>query len=486
MTSEAFKVMKTSKISHLMTETKVQFGTSGIRGLVESMSDELCFVYTLAFVKALNIQSGQRVAIATDLRPSSPRIANACMHALKSMKINADFYGSIPTPALAYFAQLEKIPAIMITGSHIPFDRNGIKFYSAQGEITKEHEAAITSSEIAYDFSTINESLPEVNPEAFDIYIGRYLSIFPNDYFKGVKIGFYEHSSVARELISTLLKKLGVDVISLGRTDEFVPIDTEAVSDEDILRAKNWAKTHNFDAIISTDGDADRPLIGDENGQWLRGDIVGLLTSQYLGIKAISTPVSCNTAIEKSNLFRAVKRTRIGSPYVIEAINYLVQNSSNSVAGFEANGGYLLGTEIKTEFGFLQPLCTRDAVLPILAVLALAKQNRCKVSELIKQLPLRMTASDRIQNFPTEKSKAYLSKLADENSLREFLRNDFGGYQSFDLTDGLRVLLDTGDFIHFRPSGNAPEIRCYAESDSDEKARALVSKALMLFKTYAQ
>ena len=119
---------------------------------------------------------------------------------------------------------------------------------------------------------------------------------------------------MARDLLREILERLGAEVITLGRTDEFVPIDTEAVSEADVRQANLWAEQYGFDAILSTDGDADRPLLGDENGTWLRGDMVGILCAQYLGAQAVSTTVSCNSAIELCGAFTKVIRTRIGSP----------------------------------------------------------------------------------------------------------------------------------------------------------------------------
>ncbi|MCV5942142.1 phosphomannomutase, partial [Escherichia coli] len=84
-------------------------------------------------------------------------------------------------------------------------------------------------------------------------------------------------------------------VVSLGRTDKFVPIDTEAVSESDREKAKKWIKEHELDLIFSTDGDGDRPLVSDENGCWLRGDILGLLCSWALKAEAVAIPISCNT-----------------------------------------------------------------------------------------------------------------------------------------------------------------------------------------------
>ena len=75
------------------------------------------------------------------------------------------------------------------------------------------------------------------------------------------------------------LTQLGASVTSLERSNEFVPIDTEAVSEEDKAKALNWSKQFRFDAIFSTDSDGDRPLIVDETGEWLRGDVLGLITA---------------------------------------------------------------------------------------------------------------------------------------------------------------------------------------------------------------
>lgn len=467
-----------------MSTSNVKFGTSGARGLVENMTDEVCFCYATAFAKVLDLKPGQSVGIAIDLRPSSPRIASACIAALNALGLKSHYYGYIPTPALAYYAEQNNMPAIMVTGSHIPFDRNGIKFYSSTGEITKAHEQGIANAEFEYSLPIFDRKLPEVSELAKAAYINRYLSFLEPNYLQGLSLGFYQHSSVGRDLITDLFEQLGATVIPLGRTNEFTPIDTEAVALIDIERAQNWANEYAFDAIISTDGDGDRPLIGDEKGNWLRGDIVGLLTSEFLNIDAIATPVSCNTAIEKSDLFKQVVRTRIGSPYVIEGIEALIRDGFVNVAGFEANGGYLLGSSIKNNIGELKALCTRDAVLPMIAILALAKEKQCKVSELTSHLPQRITASDRIQDFATEKSKAIIDHFANNQAaLNKFLKADFNQFEKIDTTDGLRITLENQDIIHFRPSGNAPELRCYAESESVDQAQQLVAKALKLIQS---
>lgn len=466
-------------IQQLMDSSGVRFGTSGARGLVADMSAEVCYAYTAAFLRVIAAPPGSRVALGIDLRPSSPAIARACAAAIRQAGLVADYCGVLPTPALAFHAQELGIAAIMVTGSHIPFDRNGIKFYRAEGEITKADEAGISGATVTLPGELGLAELPVPNQAARQRYIDRYLDFFPPNALAGMRLGFYEHSSVARDLLHELLQGLGAEVISLGRTDQFVPIDTEAVAAADLQQARRWAAEHGFDAILSTDGDADRPLLGDEHGNYLRGDVVGILCAQTLGAEAVATPVSSNTALEKCGSFAHLARTRIGSPYVIEGMEKLIQNGARHVVGFEANGGFLVGSTLEKDGRRLQALPTRDAVLPIIALLVLARERGVPVSQLPASLPPRYTASDRIQNFATEKSRRLIRQFAESDvALREFLAPLSVEPARIDQTDGLRITLTNDEILHLRPSGNAPELRCYAEAASQTRANELAAAGL--------
>jgi phosphomannomutase len=262
----------------------------------------------------------------------------------------------------------------------------------------------------------------------------------------------------------------------LGRTDTFVPIDTEAVRPEDVAQAKLWASEVGFDAILSTDGDGDRPLIGDETGQWFRGDVVGVLCALYLKADTVVTPVSSNTALELCGEFNNITRTRIGSPYVIAGME---QAKGQTVVGFEANGGFLLGSDIHQDDRTLLRLPTRDAVLPMLALLCMAREQGVALSTLSRLLPKRYTASDRLQSFANDKSAALIGQFNRDLTLAASrLAPDAGEVLSVNTVDGLRLNFTNGDIVHLRPSGNAPELRCYAEADTAERAQALCDGAL--------
>ncbi|HIF9056731.1 TPA: phosphomannomutase [Photobacterium damselae] len=462
--------------ANIIKESGIQFGTSGARGLVEQFTPNACAAFAYAFISSIQDQfEFKQVAIAIDNRPSSSAMAQACAKAVQQLGLDVVYYGVVPTPALAYVSMQDTIPCIMVTGSHIPFDRNGLKFYRPDGEITKADELAILNATVEFDVIT---DLPVLttNDKAAIQYIGRYTSLFDSQMLAGKRIGIYEHSSAGRDLYAPMFEALGAEVIALERSDEFVPIDTEAVSDADKQKAKNWSKEYNLDFIFSTDGDGDRPLVADENGDWLRGDILGLLCAGAMRIEALAVPVSCNTAIESCERFKHITRTKIGSPYVIEVFADL-SKKYQSIAGFEANGGFLLGSDTSVNNKMIKALPTRDAVLPALMLLALAKEK--PIYELVSSLPQRFTHSDRIQNFVTEKSLNILAKAKDDPSsfLQKLNFNDVN-VESVDTTDGLRIILASGSIIHFRPSGNAPELRCYAESATVEDAIYLVNQAL--------
>jgi len=368
----------------------------------------------------------------------------------------------------------------MVTGSHIPFDRNGLKFYRPDGEITKADELSILQCESAY---ALELPLPELTISllAANNYIARYTSLFASNTLAGKRIGVYEHSSAGRDLYAKMFTQLGADVISIGRSDEFVPIDTEAVAEEDKVKARKWASELNLDAIFSTDGDGDRPLVADEQGEWLRGDILGLLCAKALRIEALAIPVSCNTAIAKSGLFKHIELTKIGSPYVIAAFAGLSAEYSR-IAGFEANGGFLLGSDVTFGEATITALPTRDAVLPFLMVFASAVTAKVEVSQLLVDLPQRFTHSDRIQNFATALSEQIIAD-AQQDPLAFVQSLGFSqGVKGVDSTDGLRITLSDDAVIHLRPSGNAPELRCYAESSSAPAAAMLVENTLAQLK----
>jgi phosphomannomutase len=461
----------------------MKFGTSGLRGLVSDMTDDACAAWTAAFLAHLAATGGLPVAllVGLDRRPSSPRIAAAVRGAARRAGVEAVNLGVLPTPALALLAARRGLPAVMVTGSHIPFDRNGLKFYRPEGEIGKADEAGILAAMDKPAPAAATPAAERAEMDAAASYVERLVRFFPMQALAGWRVGVWRHSAAGRDVTEAALRALGAETVPLGETEGFVAIDTEAVNPADEAQARTWAAEHGLHALVSTDGDGDRPLVADETGAFLRGDILGVLTAKALGADAVATPINANTALERSGWFARTLRTRVGSPFVIEGMERLAGQGARLVAGFEANGGFLLGGEAVSATGArLQPLPTRDALTPMLAVLVMAAARGVPLSRLAAELPARATASDRIQETPTEASQALIARMAADPAARDgFLAAaGLGPAQAVDLTDGLRMTLAGDEIVHLRPSGNAPELRAYAEAADGARAAALVAAAL--------
>ena len=445
-----------------------KFGTSGLRGLVTELTATCVKNYVMAFASSCEMGSG--VYVGHDLRESSPTLAGFVADAASSAGLSVTQCGAVPTPALALAAMAADCAAVMVTGSHIPADRNGLKFYTPNGEITKSDEAAILGRLGAQ--APVGVGAIVDRGDVGQLYLERYLQAF-GPCLAGRTIGVYAHSAVGRELLRDLLVELGAEVVVVGYADEFIPVDTEAVPADIRNALKDWASTDEFDAIISTDADGDRPLLTNAKGEVIPGDILGQITASFVGAETVVTPISSNTGVEKSGQFSSVLRTRIGSPFVISAM----ESTDTKVVGYEANGGFLLGFDADGPAGALPKLLTRDALLPLLACLAASQSTG--LDALVAAQPARYTAADRLQGIPTELSAAFLKKLQGDPDQRATFLDGMGGVESaHNVVDGLRITLSDMRVVHLRPSGNAPEFRCYVEAETPDAASDVLALAL--------
>lgn len=491
-----------SKLSYQPVE--LSFGTSGLRGLVTDMRDLECYINSRGFLEFLiqehGLRSGETVALGGDLRKSTPRILQAVAQAITDAGFHIDYCGLLPTPALAYWAAENNCPCIMVTGSHIPDDRNGIKFYKADGEVLKSDEAAIknavkTVRQKIYDSTEelfnaegaliSAPELPEENTTARDFYLHRFLQVFSPDHLKNRQIIVYQHSAVGRDLLVSLLEAVGAEVVPVERSDVFIPIDTENVTEADQQFFTQLAQKHpKAFAIVSTDGDSDRPFVVDETGEFHRGDVLGLICARELKADFAAIPVSSSDAVDTSLSADGVEwqHTKIGSPYVIEAMQSALSSGKSAVVGWEVNGGFLTGGDVSYGGKTLKALATRDAFLPIVLALSAAINQECKISELFAKLPARFTQAGLIDNFAQEDSQNIIATLSqkDERStqlLEEVFTptQQFGTVKNIDTTDGVRIYFSNNEIAHIRPSGNAPQLRIYSVAASQERADEIVA-----------
>ena len=488
----------------------LRFGTSGRRGRVRELTQLEIYVNVFGEIEYLVSQSpdqggiarGSEFYVAQDLRPSSASIREAVEEAVRDSGMWPVSLGTVPTPALACYAWSLGRAGIMVTGSHIPFDWNGYKLNTARGELMKSDEAPINARVAAVRERIYAEpaaqskfdahgqlkrhsALSAPLPDARAFYARRYTDFFGGRSLAGMRILLYEHSAVGRDLLREILESFGAEVVPAGRSENFVPIDTENIESTTLASLQEMADCFApLDAIVSTDGDSDRPLVlGLEDGavRFFPGDIVGLVTAEFLGADAVVVPVSCNDAIDRGNL-RAVlePKTRIGSPYVIAGMEAARTRGCTAVCGWEANGGFLLGSDLVRDGRILSALPTRDAVLPILSVLFAARAARLDLPSLFAQLPPRYTHSTLIREFPRALGLRLVARLtgADFEPL-------FGPASSADRTDGLRLTFASSDVLHLRPSGNADEFRIYACTDTRERASEITRRGAEAMRNFA-
>ncbi|HEY9010131.1 MAG TPA: phosphomannomutase [Devosia sp.] len=454
---------------------ELKFGTSGLRGLGKDLDRMTCHAYVGAFLAMLE-ERGERletVCIGFDLRDTSFAIALYCAEAVAARGLGVINAGPVPTPALARYALNRRLPALMITASHNPPEHNGIKFYRPDGELAKADEAPIKALLDANHPELQPLTPPPLTADVAREYVRSYAELFGSRALAGLRLGIDQHSAVGRDLLVDILQSLGAQCTVTRRSAEFVAVDTEAVAAGYLDMAKTWLQAGAFDAIVSTDGDGDRPLVIDRDGQQVLGDSLGILAARFLGFTRVVTPVSSTSAVEGSRFFDTVSRTRIGSPYVIEAMNTLAAEGS-AVAGFEGNGGFLTEGVHLWRDRLVPALPTRDAVLPIVAVLSAAAEAGVPVADLVAELPARAKATGRISDVDTVRSAQWIDGLVATPHRLQALKNT----AEIQTVDGAKFMLDDGNSLHLRLSGNAPELRVYVETSTPASAQILLQNVI--------
>ncbi len=437
------------------------FGTSGIRGSAkEFLTNQFCFDIGRAFgIFLKNHKQKGKIAVGMDPRRSSPRIKRSFSSGLLKEGYKVSDQGIVPAPAMNYIliADPAFVGSCMITGSHIRLDFNGLKFFAFKEEILKKQER-----EIENIYKKIKERIPfkrkkiEFKKEniAIKSYREMLLNIAKPPYPKW-KIVIDVSNGCQVKAIPTILKKLGLKVKIINgnlQSEKFISRDTE--TEEAVKELQEKVKKEKANFGIAFDGDGDRVVFVDKKGRFIPGDYTGTLIAKHSPTATVVIPTNVSQVVE--TIGKKIVRTKVGSPYVVEAMK-----KYKAFFGFEANGGGI-SAEI---------MMSRDAGSVTIKILNLLTQSKKTLEELINTLSKFFLYRVKI-NCPQELNPIILKKA----------KKKFKGIKTEEI-DGLKIWLDKYAWILFRPSANAPEFRVFAEAKTKEEAEKLGQKGINFVKS---
>ncbi len=437
------------------------FGTSGIRGSSEGFfTNQFCQTLGEAFGNWLKSKNREGdVAIAYDPRDSSPRIKDEFLKGLASTGYEILDEGVIPTPALAYFVNKNPHLAggVMITGSHITSDLNGIKFFLGSGEIQKTHEVEIEKiiSSIPITNHQSQTTNIKVDSAARDLYLDMLVGLASLPYPEWT-VAVDTANGAQSEIIRPLFERLSLTLVTTGDCDiqspYFVPRDTEVQTSTADLQ--KHVISNKADLGVAFDADGDRVVFIDPKGQFVPGDYSCTLLAREDDSEKIVTTVSTSSVVD--SIGKHIFRTPVGSPFVTAKMQEV-----GATFGFEPNGG-----SISSDLHY-----SRDGGSTFIKLLNLLKKSGKSLDELVSTLPHYAMYKDKI-DCPVNKYQQIYDTVSEKYSDHEQ-----------DKTDGLKVFLNSTDWLLFRGSGNAPEFRVIVQAHAEATARDLALKSLKLIKS---
>lgn len=441
------------------------FGTNGIRG-VFGETFTLDFVSDITLSLATFFKKGP-ILVGYDGRNSSVIISKVVCSALNSAGLDCAIAGLIPTPCLQYAVKsLGYKGGIMITASHNPPQYNGIKPTAQDGvEISREDELKVEEFYFKKTWKITPQKLGITKGEerAIETYLNGIKSQINVEKIKSRKFKIVLDLGNGAQVMTApaLCKDLGCEVIAINeKIDGSFPGRGSEPTPENLHTLSKTVVEHKADLGIAFDGDGDRSIFCDNTGKILTGDRSAILLSKFILEKypksKIVTTLNSTSIIEKiaSISNSKVIRTKVGS---VEVSREMV--STKALIGFEENGGFMYGKHNQV----------RDGAMTMVIALDLLANSTKSMSEELRFLPSAFTKKGKI-----ECSRDEIMKIIQTLKNVEHKK---------DTTDGIKIILDSSNWVMVRPSGTEPIVRIYAESDSEEKLDALFEKYMEKIKS---
>lgn len=444
------------------------FGTDGVRGIANT---ELTgdFAYRLgragAYVLTKDRKYAPRILVAMDTRISGDMLENALVAGICSVGAHAIVAGVIPTPAVAYLVREYRLDAgVMISASHNPVEYNGIKFFDAQGyklsdELEDEIQAIIENDMAGVPSPTTGLGTRDYAEDALQDYIN-FLTKTTKESFSGIKVALDCANGASYKAAPIALLDLGASMCIIHNEPNGLNINENCGSTH-MDDLKELVRTNGADIGFAFDGDADRCLAVDENGELIDGDkILAICGLDMQKRGALQKDTIVGTVMSNLGLTLmgqengiSVLQTAVGDRYVLERM---------------LADGYNIGGEQSGHVIFLDHNTTGDGILTAIQLLSVMKRSGKKASELarvMESLP-QVLVNARVNNAKKNQYREDAAVAAQIAALEaEFAQ------------DG-RVLI--------RTSGTEPLVRVMIEGKDIEKMDAAAKKLAALIEERLQ
>lgn len=432
------------------------FGTDGARGVANTeITCELAMKIgrATAMVLSENTDNKLKIIIGTDTRKSADMLSCALASGLCSVGADVIMLGVVPTPAVAYLVKKCGYDAgVMISASHNPYEYNGIKIFRSDGyklpDKVEDEIEAIILDEVRIPPVVIGEAVGSITyaENAVSDYVNHIASTADKT-FEGMKIALDCANGSASVTAERLFRKTGVEYEIINASPDGMNINNSCGSTH-IEVLSSFVRENSFDAGFAFDGDADRVLAVDRNGNVIDGDMLMAVAAKYMKDKnKLSGNTLVATVMSNMGLFEfcdkngiLCEKTAVGDRYVLERM---------------VEKGYCLGGEQSGHIIFLDHSTTGDGQLSAVQILNIIRNTGKSLDELVSEVEIfpQVLKNVRVSAF----GKLRLSEDDDIRLAVEKAEKELG--------DSGRILV--------RASGTEPLVRVMIEGRDKEKTENL-------------
>ncbi len=445
------------------------FGTSGIRGYTNrEITPELCLKVAQAFGTWVHRTGKHRgkIGVAHDTRFGAPMLADAVASGIAASGHDVIMYGVLPIgPFSLSVRAMHADGGIMITGSHMPYDRIGLQLILPDGtmapfDVTDVIEEIVNHGPLYHvkpdEIGSISQA---TNPS--EVYAGEMLTRIDRKLIaaKGFRVLVDPANGAASIVAREIFERAGCEVISINASQQPIPNRPSEPRAETVEEAKSIAKVMKLDLGVCFDVDADRVLFVDKTGVALSEDAAGAIFAHG----DLKQDDVCVAPVNSSGLIEWVCRRasakleycRIGQPEIIKALK-----ATNGAFAYEESGKYY----------FARHFLWSDGIYSGLRMLEIMAREKRSLHELMEPLP----------KFYQGKHSARVDDLDKPKIMEEVFRRmklmEWPDTARDVVVDGFKRIFKDDSWVMIRASGTEPLIRIYSDATSPQRAAFLIEE----------